>query len=210
MQVTPFLSASLLLCCALPPVAAAQQVGGQAINPPVAHHFAEQTKPLSVSGTPSTGQALRRHLINSLTGPQPKSFGQEPRAYAPGFNFGSTYHSGGQRHVKGTLEGLSDIYLTAFRQRERFRETGQPMGFERKGVYFRRDLYSVTKGLILQRLWDDRVDIGLYKRRFQGGNSAITGQAGCFGLSEALDRGGLLKAGRQVYVGVRFQLDRLF
>src|SRR5262245_2247933 len=51
------------------------------------------------------------------------------------------------------LKSLSSVYDTALFQRQRYRETGQPIEFERGNLYFRQDRYAVTKGLILYRLW---------------------------------------------------------
>src|SRR5215813_12707420 len=53
-------------------------------------------------------------------------------------------------------ENLSGLYETALFQRQRFRETGQPIEFERRNLYFRQDRYVVTKGLILHRVRNDR------------------------------------------------------
>src|SRR5262245_23659636 len=65
-----------------------------------------------------------------------------------------------------SLKSLSGIYDTALFQRQRRRETGQPIEFERGSLYFRQDNYVSTKGLILYRFWSDRVDLGLYRRSF--------------------------------------------
>jgi len=103
------------------------------------------------------------------------------------------------------LKSLSGVYETALFQRQRFRETGQPIEFERRRLYFRQDRYVSTKGLILYRLWNDRMDFGLYKRRFHNEASPIRGQALFFGQD---DRSYLFSGGRQYFFGVRFNLDK--
>src|SRR5215471_11490397 len=64
------------------------------------------------------------------------------------------------------LRNLSTIYDAALFQRQRFRENGQWMEFEKGFLYFRQDRYTATKGIILYRAWNDRVDFGIYKRSF--------------------------------------------
>jgi len=103
------------------------------------------------------------------------------------------------------LKSLSGVYETALFQRQRFRETGQPIEFERGRLYFRQDRYVATKGLILYRLWNERIDFGLYKRRFHGEASPSRGQALFFGQA---DRSYLFSGGRQIFFGVRFNLDK--
>jgi len=61
-------------------------------------------------------------------------------------------------------ENLSGLYEPALFQRQRFRETGQPIEFERRNLYFRQDPYVVIKGLILHRIRNDRIDFGLYQQ----------------------------------------------
>jgi hypothetical protein len=62
------------------------------------------------------------------------------------------------------LESFSGIYEAALFQRQRFRETGQAIEFERGNLYFRQDRHVVTKGMILYRIRNDRIDFGLYQR----------------------------------------------
>ncbi|MGH9833449.1 MAG: hypothetical protein ACREBD_12925 [Blastocatellia bacterium] len=106
------------------------------------------------------------------------------------------------------LKSLSSLYDTALFQRQRYRETGQTIEFERGGLYFRQDRFAATKGLILYRVWDDRIDFGMYKRRFQNEASPVRGQALFFGQGDSLSRNFLFSGGRQIFFGVRFNLDR--
>jgi len=102
-------------------------------------------------------------------------------------------------------ENLSGLYETALFQRQRFRETGQPIEFERRNLFFRQDRFVVTKGLILHRVRNDRVDFGLYQRSFH--NEASPGRARELRsgpLSRENDHGDE----RQYYFGVRFRLGK--
>jgi hypothetical protein len=106
------------------------------------------------------------------------------------------------------LKNLSTLYDTALFQRQRFRETGQPIQFERGFLYFRQDRYVVTKGLILYRMWDDRIDIGIYKRTFNDDASPARGQALFFGPTDPSSRNRNYNSNRQIFFGIRFNLDK--
>ena len=104
------------------------------------------------------------------------------------------------------LENLSGLYETALFQRQRFRETGQPIEFERRNLYFRQDRYIVTKGLILYRVRNDLIDFGLYQRGFH--NEASPGHAR--GLrSGPQSRDHSPGDERQYFFGVRFRLGKV-
>jgi len=103
------------------------------------------------------------------------------------------------------LDGLSGIYETALFQRQRFRETGQPIEFERGNLFFRQDRYVVTKGLILHRIGNDRIDFGLYQRGFH--SEASPGRARDL-RSGPLRRENDLGDERQYFFGVRFRLGK--
>src|SRR5262245_1638673 len=103
------------------------------------------------------------------------------------------------------LENLSGLYETALLQRQRFRETGQPIEFERRNLYFRQDRYVVTKGLILHRIRNDRVDFGLYQRSFH--NEASPGSARNL-RSGPQSRENDPGDERQYFFGVRFRLGK--
>lgn len=103
------------------------------------------------------------------------------------------------------LESLSRLYETALFQRQRFRETGQPIEIERGNLYFRQDRHVVTKGLILYRVQNDRIDFGLYQRGFH--NEASPSRAR--GLrSDPLSRENNHGDERQYFFGVRFRLGK--
>lgn len=100
------------------------------------------------------------------------------------------------------LESFSGLYEEALFQRQRFRETWQPIEFERGNLYFRQDRYVVTKGLILYRVRNDWIDFGLYQRSIH--NEASPGHA------RDLRSGSKNNPGddRQYVFGVRFKLGK--
>ncbi|HKE04848.1 MAG TPA: hypothetical protein VKE91_12370 [Blastocatellia bacterium] len=106
------------------------------------------------------------------------------------------------------LKDLSGLYGTALFQRQRFRETGQPIEFERGNLYFRQDRYVATKGIILYRLCSDRIDLGIYQRAFHGEASPGRGQAMWFRQADPLNREHKSNDGRQYFFGLRFRLDK--
>jgi len=106
------------------------------------------------------------------------------------------------------LKSLSTLYGTALFQRQRFRETGQPIEFERGNLYFRQDRYVATKGIILFRFCDDRIDFGLYKRSFHSEASVARGQAILARPADRLDRDDKSTHERQYFFGLRFKLGK--
>jgi len=199
MEITPFLSVSLLLCCAFSSTAFAQQT-----------QSLETTNPPSVMSPAPSGEALRRRLLNPTVEPFKKRFGEEmPVIRIETYTFAPRHPDAGHQ-TWGAFKGLTNLYAVALDQRKRFRETAQPIAIERNGIYFRRDLYSTTKGLILRSFFDDRIDIGLYKRRFQASAAVHTGQPVWCGTDGAGHKSFALSGGRQIFVGVRFKLDRIF
>jgi hypothetical protein len=106
------------------------------------------------------------------------------------------------------IRNLSTIYDAALFQRQRFRENGQWIEFERGFLYFRQDRYVSTKGFIFYRAWNDRIDFGLYKRSFHGDAAPSRGQAMWFWLADPTDRNRYSNSGKQFFFGVRFNLDK--
>lgn len=102
-------------------------------------------------------------------------------------------------------QNLSGLYETALFQRQRFRETGQPIEFERRNLYFRQDRFVVTKGLILHRVRNDRIDFGLYQRSFH--NEASPGRARDLRYTP-MSRENDIGDERQYFFGVRFRLGK--
>jgi len=103
------------------------------------------------------------------------------------------------------LESLSGIYETALYQRQRYLETGQPIEFERGNLFFHQDRYIVTKGLILYRIRNDRIDFGLYQRSFHGDASPGHARAQ---YPDPRRQGNDHGDERQYFFGVRFRLSK--
>lgn len=95
-------------------------------------------------------------------------------------------------------------------QHQRFLETGQPMMIDQDGVYFWRDLYSYTKGIMLASFFDHKLDVGLYKRRYVSPETYLTGAPLFDYGAERPGEGAFFSGGRQVFVGVRLDLNKLF
>jgi hypothetical protein len=199
METAPFLSVSLLLCCTWPLPLAAQQIQSRNL-----------TAPSPVTKSVPAGEVLRRRLLNPLPQPMSEPPREEPLIRLHTFALRLPLPDTSRGQAKTKLSGLDDLYDTAAEQRQRFRETAQPMAFECHGIYFRRDLYSTTKGLILHRFLGDRIDIGLYKRRYQNAALPITGRAMSFNFAEATNKSYVFSDGRQIFVGVRFKLGKIF
>ncbi|HEY8459058.1 MAG TPA: hypothetical protein VIM99_01690 [Blastocatellia bacterium] len=103
------------------------------------------------------------------------------------------------------IKSLSELYETALFQRQRFFETGQPIEFERGNLFFHQDRYIVTKGLILYRIRNDRVDFGIYQRGFHGDASLDRWRAQ---RADPRHRGEDRGDDRQYFFGVRFRLGK--
>ena len=66
------------------------------------------------------------------------------------------------------------------------------------------------RGAVLYHAWQDRIDIGLYKRRLEGANTQVGGSAEQYGWCGPSNKSFVFGGGRQVYVGVRLNLDKIF
>ncbi len=153
-----------------------------------------------------TAEALRRRLSAPVI-ETPDAPAEEPVLRIETVALRLPDPNAGLGQPKSWLRNLSSVYDTALFQRQRFRETGQTIEFERGALYFRQDHYAATKGLILYRAWNDRIDFGVYKRRFQGEASPVRGQALWFGLADPLGRNHVF-SGKQFFFGLRFKLDK--
>jgi hypothetical protein len=111
----------------------------------------------------------------------------------------------GLKKSESYLESLSELYETAVFQRQRFFETGQPIEFERGNLFFHQDRYVVTKGFILYRIRNDRIDFGLYQRGFHGDASPDHARAT---RTDPRLRGNDHGDDRQYFFGVRFRLGK--
>jgi hypothetical protein len=101
------------------------------------------------------------------------------------------------------------IYGIALVQSRRFHETGQPMVIEQDGVYYQRDLYFHTKGVILGSFFHGALDVGLYNRRYDQVSTIVTGKPltdfGAYRQGESY----VFSGGRQFFVGLRLDVGKL-
>ncbi len=152
-------------------------------------------------------EALRRRL--SLPAPEaPVEQTEEPILRIETVALRLPDPNAGLGPPKPLLRDLSSVYETALFQRQRYRETGQPIEFERGRIYFRQDRMVATRGLILYRLWENRIDFGLYRRSFNGEASPVRAQMLWFGMADSSGRRYEFNSGRQIFFGVRFNLDK--
>lgn len=77
---------------------------------------------------------------------------------------------------KTLLERAGELYKEGVFQRRRFDETGQPIEMESNHLYYRRDAISYTKGIILYKFFDGRMDLGIYRRNFAPATTLLTGK----------------------------------
>ena len=89
-------------------------------------------------------------------------------------------------------------------------EIGYTISLEQNNFYYRRDLISTTKGVILKRFADGRFNVGLYKQCFQFLTSPVG--FGSFSAHQMIEspqtrRFPLTGGGRQVQMTFRINLD---
>jgi len=187
------LAFSLLLACILSPIAKCQQLESRDQNSD------------AVKAQPSAAAAMRQRLLDVHSDPIVDQ-SSEPLVKIETFALRAPVDA--QPAKTGSwLEGISTLYQTASDQRRLFIDTAKTMEIEQGGLYFRRDLYSITKGLIVHSWWGDRIDVGVYKRRLQNSSTHLTG--GGFGQASGRQCNSYIyKDGKEIYVGLRFNLDK--
>ena len=200
MRIAPFLFVSSLLCCALSSTSAAQQIES---------HDPASTPPATNALLP-TGEVLRRRLLSIHADPLGELSREEPLVRIQTTALLLPNPDAGLGKNKTRLADLKGIYDLAADLHLRFRQTARPIEIERGGLYFKQDLYSTTKGVILHSFAKDRIDVGLYKRRYQASSTDITGHMALPGVAEATNRSYVFSGGRQIFVGVRLKLDNIF
>jgi hypothetical protein len=173
-----------------------------ATRPPV---FAQQpaTQPPTIMRQSFVAEALRRRLSPPTIEPT-----EEPILRIETVVFLPPDPNAGLGKPNPLLKNLSTLYETALFQRIRFRETGQPMEFERGALYFRQDRHVVTKGIILFRFCNDRIDFGLYKRSFHNEAAPARVPALWFRQADPLNRNDKSTHERQYFFGLRFKLGK--
>ncbi len=107
---------------------------------------------------------------------------------------------------KTFLEQASDLYKEALFQRRRFEETGQAIEMESHRLYYRRDNYSYTKGIILYKFMNGRMDFGIYRKNFAPASTLLTGK-----LTPDFNQGDsntvLFRNGTRVFFSLRVNLS---
>lgn len=107
---------------------------------------------------------------------------------------------------KTILEKAADLYKDALFQRKRFEETGQAIEMESNRLYYRRDNYSYTKGIILYKFMDGRMDIGVYRKNFAPAGTFLTGKlTPDFGQGDS--NAVLFRNGSRVFFSLRVNLS---
>src|SRR5262245_21117101 len=172
-------------------------------------------RPLSLAQEPATQSPkttrqsfLAEVMLRRLSPPTiktPIETVEEPILRIETVALGLPKPNGGLDKSRFCLDSLSGIYETALFQRQRFRETGQPIECERGNLYFGQDRFVVTQGLILHRIGNDRIDFGLYQRGFHSEASP--------GHARDLRSGPLRRENdhgdeRQYFFGMRFRLGK--
>jgi hypothetical protein len=160
------------------------------------------TQSPTITRQSSVAEALRRRLPPpAIETPEEPILRIETVALRPDPNAGS----GAPNPL---LKNLSVLRETALFQRQRFRETGQPMELERGGFYYRQDRHVATKGVILYSICNDRIDFGFYKRSFHNEASPARAEALRYGLYDSSNRNDKFNHERQYFFGVRFKLGK--
>ena len=77
---------------------------------------------------------------------------------------------------KTIIDRATEITHNAYYQRRRFEETGQPIEIDQDHIYYRRDAFSYTKGIILCSLMNGRIDFGLFRKHFSPASTLVTGK----------------------------------
>jgi hypothetical protein len=173
-----------------------------ATRPPV---FAQQpaTQPPTIMRQSFVAEVMRRRLS-----PPTIETTEEPILRIETVVFVPPDPNAGLGKPNPLLKNLSALYDTALFQRQRFRETGQPIEFERGSLYFRQDRHVATKGIILFRFCNERIDFGLYKRSFHNEAAPDRAQALRFRLADPLNRDEKINHERQYFFGLRFRLGK--
>jgi hypothetical protein len=110
-----------------------------------------------------------------------------------------------QGKIGGLIDTATDITRDAYFQRKRFDETGQPIEIDRNHIYYRRDNYSYTKGIILCEMLKGRIDFGLFRKHFSPASTLISGKmAPDFGQQDSDQL--LFRNGSRIFFSLRVKL----
>lgn len=124
-----------------------------------------------------------------------------------GFRNGSFFKNPTFSKIPKTfLEKAGDLYKEGLFQRRRFEETGQAIEMESHRLYYRRDNYSYTKGIILYKFMNGRMDFGIYRKNFAPASTLLTGK-----LTPDFNQGDsnavLFRNGSKVFFSLRVNLS---
>ena len=108
--------------------------------------------------------------------------------------------------VGNFIDTATDLTKDAYFQRKRFDETGQPIVIDRNHIYYRRDNYSYTKGIILWEMFNGRVDFGLYKKHFAPASTLISGKL-TPDLGQQDSPAFLFRNGNRIFFSLRVKLS---
>lgn len=95
-------------------------------------------------------------------------------------------------------------------QYQRFIETGQPMFIDQDGIYLWRDFYTYTKGIVLANFFQGKLDVGLYERRFTSTKTLFSPRPLVDFGARRPGEGGVFSGGRQIFVGLRLDIGKIF
>jgi hypothetical protein len=108
--------------------------------------------------------------------------------------------------VGNLIDRATEITQDAQFQRLRFKETGQPIEIDRDHIYYRRDNYSYTKGIILWEMFNGRMDFGLFKKHYSPASTNLSSRINSdFGAPEA--NGYVFRNGNRIFFSLRLKLS---
>lgn len=103
------------------------------------------------------------------------------------------------------LEKAAKIQQEALFQRKRFDETLQPIEMESNRLYYRRDAYSYTKGIILFKFMQNKMDFGIYRQNTSPASTTISGSV-LPEYSSPESNGVVFRNGSKLFFGLRMRL----
>jgi hypothetical protein len=107
--------------------------------------------------------------------------------------------------IGDVIDRATEITREAYFQRQRFNETGQPIEIDRDHLYYRRDGYSYTKGIVFCELLKGRIDFGLYRKHFSPATTYLSGKmAPDFGQQDSDQL--LFRNGSRVFFSLRVKI----
>lgn len=109
------------------------------------------------------------------------------------------------KQKKNLFERAADINRDAIMQRQRFLLTGQAIEIDQDRIYYRRDNFSYTKGIVLLKFMNGKMDLGIFRSNFSPATTLVGGRLGVDysqGDSNAL----LFRNGSRVFFALRMRI----